>query len=85
MKRLFLKALLCLGVIFVTVVTGLVFHQNFSWPRVKAQAVEFFNTIAHGEASQVISALTSAPVMAILGIVVVGAVLLWDIYLRKRD
>lgn len=85
MKRLFLKALLCLGVVFATVIVGLVFHQNFSWPAVKAQTAEFFRTLAHGDVSQVISALTSAPVMAVVGIVIVGAVLLWDIYVRKRD
>ena len=85
MKQLLLKALLCLGVIFATVVAGLVFHQNFSWPGVKAQTAMFFHTLAHGTVSEVVSALTSAPVMALIGAIVIGAVLIWDIYFRKRD
>jgi hypothetical protein len=84
MKRLFLKALLCLGVAFATVVAGLVFHQNFSWPRLKAEIAMFFHTLTHGDALQVISALTSAPVLVGVFVLVIAAVLLWDIYFRKR-
>ena len=84
MKQLFLKALLCLGVAVATLIVGLVFHQNFSWLRLKAQVAVFVDTLAYGEAGEIVTALTSAPVIGGGLVIVVGAVLIWDSFRKKR-
>jgi ABC-type Fe3+ transport system permease subunit len=82
-RRVFVYVLLYFGALFGVAVVSRVIYDNFSWRQSRANLFEFFRTLAEGETSQVISALTSAPVMAAAGVVVVGLVMLWDSHRRK--
>jgi hypothetical protein len=84
MSRLLPKAPLYGGILAAAIVFGLVLYEHFSWSHVRAQVAVFFDTLAHGNLYEVIAALTSLPVMIVAGVLAIGAVLIWDMYFRRR-
>ena len=84
MKGFLRKALLWLGAAFAAVIFAMVVYERFSWPQLEIHLAEFFRTLRHGDALQVISALTSTPVIALFFIIVIAGLVIWQACFRKR-
>jgi hypothetical protein len=84
MRRFFVRALLCLSAGFAVVIVGMLVHEHFYWAQLRADLAVFFDTIASGDAGQIIEALMTAPGLMVYLAACLGVGIALDSWRQRR-